>query len=151
MSQGKKRSVWEIDWIEIKSITQMLSHCKPFTKDPAEWSWNEMAFYKYSPNSSPFYYFSLMRFLFCVLQVSIKAFPICNNALLQGSLTESGYHLCRQLETSLITIVLQQSGSRLITDIAKKSSSVGHAVPLSCPVFISCGVEAVYSCSCVEV
>lgn len=88
---GKRRSVGEIDWIEIKSITQMLPHCNYFSKDPAEWSWNEITFYKCSPNSCLFYFsplfFSLIQFHFCVLQGSIKDSHVRNNAQLWGSLT----------------------------------------------------------------
>ena len=53
---------------------------------------------------------------------------------------ESTYHLCRQLKTSLIASVLQ-SGSRLITDTAKKSSlwdiPCHYLVPSLFPVIYS--------------
>lgn len=128
----------QIDWIEIKSVTQMLSHCKYFNNGPARRSWNEIAFYKCSPNRSSFHFSPLFFLdtvsLLCVLQVSIKDFPLHNNAQLQGSQRGSSYHLSRQLEASLITSVLQ-SGTRQIRDTAKKSrvsDILHHAIILSC-------------------
>lgn len=74
---GKRRSVGEIDWIEIKSITQMLPHCNYFSKDPAEWSWNEITFYKCSPNSclfyfSPLFFFPWYNFISVFYKVPLK-------------------------------------------------------------------------------
>lgn len=58
LKKSKPGSASQIDWIEIKSITQMLSHPKCFNKDPARWSWNEIAFYKTLPHQSLFSFLS---------------------------------------------------------------------------------------------
>ena len=44
-SQGKEKEVSEIDWIEIKSITQMLSYCKYFNKRQMKLEWNCFFFF----------------------------------------------------------------------------------------------------------
>lgn len=97
----------------------------------------KLLFIKAPPMVAPFIpllFFFLDTVSFCVFyKFPLKTFQFYNNAPLQGSQTER-YHLHRQLETSLITAVLQ-SKSRLITEPAKRSTLwhvLHYSITLNC-------------------